>query len=188
MRSEEGAFRFEDVARTLCEKLIRRHPHVFGDVEVLDSAEVLRNWEAIKAAERNDATRSMLDGIPLGLPALQRAQRVQARASRVGFDWSNAADVLLKVEEEIQEIREALRGEDANRTAEEIGDLLFSIVNFSRFNSIHAEEALRQAVDRFVRRFSELERRVIADGRSLDATTAEEMERYWNAVKADESD
>jgi tetrapyrrole methylase family protein/MazG family protein len=187
IRSEEGEFLLEDVARGLSEKLIRRHPHVFGDVEVSDSAEVLRNWEAIKAEERNDPDRSMLEGLPSGLPALHRAQRVQARASRVGFDWSNAADVLSKVEEEIREIREALAAEESIRTSEEIGDLLFSIVNFSRFNGIHAEEALRQAVDRFVNRFSEVERRMTADGRSLEASSLEEMDRYWNVVKADEA-
>ena len=184
IRTEEGSFSLSDVAANLSEKLVRRHPHVFGDARVKDSAEVLKNWEAIKAEERGNAPRPMLEGLPRGLPALQRAERVQSRASRVGFDWSRASEVLDKVEEEIREIREA--GDDAERTREEIGDLLFSIVNFSRHCGVHPEDALRDAVDRFVRRFSEVERRLEADGRSLAEATLEEMDACWKAVKADE--
>ena len=203
IRKEEGAFEFEDVANRLADKLIRRHPHVFADVKADTSADVIRNWEAIKAQERaqnvaetNDsrdegeaakpARRSVVDGIPRHLPALQRAQRVQSRAARVGFDWDDVSDVIGKVEEELAEVREALASGDAKHLKEELGDLLFATVNLSRFQAINAEEALDAAVKKFAVRFNDVERRIHASGRKLNDCTLEEMDAEWDTVKREE--
>jgi len=203
IRKEEGAFEFEDVANRLADKLIRRHPHVFADVKADTSADVIRNWEAIKAQERaqnvaetgdsrnegeaaEPAHRSVVDGIPRHLPALQRAQRVQSRAARVGFDWDDVSDVIGKVEEELAEAREALASGDAKHLKEELGDLLFATVNLSRFQAINAEEALEAAVKKFAVRFNDVERRIHASGRKLDDCTLEEMDAEWDNVKRDE--
>jgi tetrapyrrole methylase family protein/MazG family protein len=190
IRSEEGAFTFDDVADKLADKLIRRHPHVFGDVQADTPEEVIRNWEAIKAREKRAGVdgeetkpRSVADGLPRHLPSLQRAQRVQVRAARVGFDWDDVADVICKVEEELAETREALASGDVAHFKEEIGDLLFAAVNLSRFQEINAEEALDAAVGKFVRRFQEVERRIHASGRTLDDCTLEEMDAEWDNVK-----
>jgi tetrapyrrole methylase family protein/MazG family protein len=203
IRKEEGAFEFEDVANRLADKLIRRHPHVFADVKADTSADVIRNWEAIKAQERaqnvaetsdsrnegeaaEPAHRSVVDGIPRHLPALQRAQRVQSRAARVGFDWDDVSDVIGKVEEELAEAREALASGDAKHLKEELGDLLFATVNFSRFQAINAEEALDAAVKKFAVRFNDVERRIHASGRKLADCTLEEMDAEWDNVKREE--
>jgi len=186
IREEEGAFCLDDVAHTLCDKLIRRHPHVFGDVDVADADEVIRNWEAIKADEKGSGPGSVLDGVPRELPALHRAQRVQSRASRVGFDWADKRDVLGKVDEELGELKDALGQGDGPRVRDEIGDLLFSIVNLCRFERIHAEEALRQTIAKFSRRFVEIEKRVREEGRTLETLTLAEMDRHWDAIKREE--
>ena len=182
IREEEGEFAFEDVAERLADKLIRRHPHVFGDVVVQDTSEVLRNWEAIKAAEKGDA-RSVVEGIPRHLPALQKAQRVQSRVARVGFDWERSDEVLAKVEEEIGEIRRAAQAGVKREIREEIGDLLFSLVNLCRFESMDAEETLQEAVEKFSKRFREVERRVWAEGRTPADCALEELEAHWQAAK-----
>lgn len=187
IREEQGAFAFDDVARVLADKMVRRHPHVFGDVTVADSGEVVRNWEAIKATEAGrPVAESALDGIPRALPALQRAQRLQARASRVGFDWPTPAAVWDKVDEELAETREALAAADAARLSEELGDLLFTVVNLCRLHAVQAEEALRQATARFERRFREVERRMAEEGRGLSRETLPDMDRHWAAVKRQE--
>jgi tetrapyrrole methylase family protein/MazG family protein len=186
IRKEHGTFGFEDVAHRLADKLIRRHPHVFGDTRVSDSEDVLRNWETIKAGEKERGSGSALDGIPRHLPALQRAQRVQSRASRVGFDWTRVEDVVAKVEEELAEVKKTLAGDDGERTAEEIGDLLFAVVNLSRFREIRAEQALQKTVTKFAKRFGEVERRVRADGRTLAGCSLAEMDAHWDAVKREE--
>jgi len=186
LRSEQGEFTFRDVVRQLCDKLVRRHPHVFGDVEVADSNEVLRNWESIKAEEKADERRSLLEGVPRHLPALQKAQRVQSRAARVGFDWSEAGDVLAKVEEELQETREAIKDQDAAAVQEEIGDLLFAVVNLGRFHQIDTEAALRGTIDKFTKRFQEIERRLHARGRAMSDCSLEEMDAVWEDVKREE--
>jgi tetrapyrrole methylase family protein/MazG family protein len=185
IRTEEGAFTFDDLAHRLADKLIRRHPHVFGDVQVSGSREVLRNWETIKAREKKPA-ESILDGVPRHLPALQRAQRMQSRASRVGFDWARTEDVVEKVEEELAEVRKTLDAGDENRTAEEIGDLLFAVVNLSRFLGIHAEQALDGTIAKFLKRFRKVEQRVREAGRGLGDCDLAEMDAHWEAVKREE--
>lgn len=187
IRREEGNFSLDDVAHLLSEKLIRRHPHVFGTIEVADSDEVLRNWEAIKATEKADAaSRSAIAGVPRHLPALLRGQRVQAKAARVGFDWADIHDVHAKVEEELAELKEAIEQGDPAAMAHEMGDMLFSLVNLSRFLEIDAETAMTGTVERFMRRFRAVESRVWAEGRELRECTLEELDAHWEAVKATE--
>lgn len=189
IREEQGSFDFDKVADGLAEKLVRRHPHVFGDVSADTPDAVLKNWEAIKAAERgNGAAKSAVDGIPRHLPALQKAQRVQTRAARIGFDWAEVDGVLQKVEEEVHETREALDAGDERRVKEELGDLLFSIVNFSRHCGVDAEEALQAAVARFTDRFRGMEQRLRADGISPAECSLEDMDARWEAVKAELSE
>lgn len=187
IREEEGLFTFDDVAEALAEKLIRRHPHVFGDAVADSSGQVLRNWEAIKQAEKGKAPdRSAIDGVPATLPALLKAQRMQSKASRVGFDWEDAAGAIDKLEEEVAEVREAVVSGDKEGVAEEIGDLLFSVVNYCRFVDVDAESALEGANKKFARRFREVERRVRGQGRTLKACTLAELDEVWEAVKAEE--
>ncbi|MDX9866429.1 MAG: nucleoside triphosphate pyrophosphohydrolase [Kiritimatiellia bacterium] len=187
IREEEGRFTFDEVARTLADKLIRRHPHVFGEVRVGSSGQVLRNWEAIKQTEPGKpVNRSALDGVPRSLPALLKAQRMQAKASRVGFDWQNAAGATAKVGEELAELQEAAAAGDPQRVTEEMGDLLFSLVNTCRFLDVDAEQALEAANRKFDRRFREVERRLRAQGRMFQGSTLEELDAVWEAVKAGE--
>ena len=184
IRSEEQAFTFDDVAHGIADKLIHRRPQVFGDVKVADSAEVLANWEQLKAKEKKD--RSTLAGIPRHLPALQKAQRLQSRAARVGFDWDHVHDVVAKIDEELAETREAMQSGDAEHLAEELGDLLFSVVNLARFSGINAEEALRQTCDKFIRRFKGVEQRVKDSGQVLHECGLESLDAHWDAVKVEE--
>ncbi len=194
LQEERGAFSFDAVVENVCEKLVRRHPHVFGDTRVADSEEVLRNWEAIKAEEKKKksagegAVRSVVDGAPRHLPALYKADQVQSRAARVGFDWDKIGDVLAKVDEELAEVKSILAGPDRDGLDGEIGDLLFAVVNFARFNGISSEDALNGAIAKFIRRFKEVEKRVRAQGREMSGCTLAEMDEHWNAVKADEND
>ena len=179
--AEENRFTIEDVAGTIVGKLKRRHPHVFGDLEVRDSEEVLRNWEEIKKGEGNE---SVLSGVPGGLPALLRARRVQEKAKRVGFDWDSIDGVMAKVIEEMRELKEASESGDRARVDEEFGDLLFSLVNFSRFLRVDAEDSLRKTIDKFSARFQAMERRAKEIGiSSLESCTLEEMDRLWEEAK-----
>jgi tetrapyrrole methylase family protein/MazG family protein len=187
IREEEGLFTLDDVAKALAEKLIRRHPHVFGDAVADSSGQVLRNWEAIKQTEKGKAAdRSAIDGVPASLPALLKAQRVQAKASRVGFDWEDASGATEKIAEELQELREAVASGDKQKLTEEAGDLLFSVVNYCRFLDVDAESALEGTNKKFSRRFREVERRVREQGRNLKACTLAEMDAIWDNVKEDE--
>lgn len=187
LRAEEGAFTFDDVADRLATKLVRRHPHVFGDVRVEGTQDVLRNWERIKAQEKSDgqSRRSLLEGIPRHLPALQKAQRVQARAARVGFDWDDIADVIAKVDEELAETKDAIAQGNAAEVEEEIGDLLFAVVNLCRFVDVQSEDALRATVGKFTNRFAQVEQRLHAQGKELRDCTLAEMDTVWEAVKAE---
>lgn len=187
IRREHGLFCFDDVVETVRDKLIRRHPHVFGEVRVSDTTEVLKNWEAIKANEKKDGIRSALEGVPRHLPALQRAQRIQSRASRVGFDWENSSDVLAKIGEELDEVKQAAAESEKEHLEEELGDLLFAIVNFCRFLEINAEEALERTIVKFTRRFQEVERQMRNDGRNLEGSSLAEMDAYWEAAKKTET-
>ncbi len=186
IRAEEGTFDFDDVVDKLYEKLVRRHPHVFGSERAADAEEVLGRWEQIKAREGRGRD-SVLDGVPPHLPALMRAHQVQSRASRVGFDWTQAQDVLAKVEEELAEVRAALREGRSDRVRDEIGDLLFAVVNLSRFQKLHAEELLRHSVDKFARRFRAVEVRLKAASKSLADCTLDEMDAVWAQVKREEA-
>jgi tetrapyrrole methylase family protein/MazG family protein len=187
IREEEGLFSLDDVARALAEKLIRRHPHVFGDAVVDSSGQVLRNWEAIKQTEKGKKPdRSAIDGVPATLPALLKAQRVQSKAARVGFDWEDAKGATGKIEEELQELREAEASGDRQQLTEEVGDLLFSVVNYCRFLDVDAESALEGSNRKFSRGFREVERRVREQGRALKECTLAEMDAIWDEVKREE--
>lgn len=191
IREEAGQFSLDDVAHGLAEKLIRRHPHVFGDVQVAGSSDVLRNWEAIKRTEKRAADggpRSALDGVPAALPALVRAQRIQSKASRAGFDWPDVAGVEAKLDEERAELEEARRSGDAEDVRREVGDLLFTVVNLCRFLHVDAEDALQDASNRFGRRFRGVERRVAAEGREMRVCSMTDLDAHWEAAKGEEDD
>ena len=194
MASERGAFDFHDVARTITEKMHRRHPHVFGADKKADPDTLNRAWEQHKADERaaEAATGahigaqppSALDGVALALPALMRAQKLQRRAARVGFDWPDLAPVLGKIDEELAEIREALtEGAAPEAVAEEIGDLLFACVNVARHLGVDAEVALRGCNAKFTRRFNHIESRLAEQHRTTEDASLEEMEDYWVEAK-----
>ena len=183
---EEQRFTIDDVAGSIVEKLVRRHPHVFGDVQVKDAKNVLENWEEIKKQERRDAGQqqpSHLDGIPKSLPALMRAQRVQSRAARQGFDWPNAEGALDKVEEEFAELRQAQSDQSTEAIEDEFGDLLFSVVNTARFLQINPEDALRRSVDKFERRFRAIESELNKSDRSMRDTALSELDELWDEIK-----
>ena len=183
---EEKSFTFDDVANSIVEKLIRRHPHVFGDIQVTGADEVLKNWEQIKKTEKGDKPRSTLDGIPKSLPALHKAHLVAKRAARVGFDWENANGALDKLEEEIAEVREAAAEGAEEKVGEEIGDVLFAAVNLSRFFGKNPEDLLHQTIAKFTRRFQFIEDRVHALGKNMTDCTLAEMDAIWNEAKAKE--
>ena len=185
---EQGEFTMADVLQAVLRKMTRRHPHVFGNAEVADAGEALRQWERIKRSEASsdEGTRSALDGVPKSLPSLIRAQRLQAKAGRVGFDWPTWQEAWSKVREEMAETDEAMLAGDANRVRAELGDLLFSLVNVARLLEIDAEGSLRQAADTFTRRFKEVEVAMRAEGRQVDEASAEELDRQWLAVKSRE--
>lgn len=181
--SEAGEFDLAEVVRGIHAKIVRRHPHVFGDVKLRDAEGVLQNWERLKAAERqaNDKLEAgLLDSIALALPALVQAQTYQQRAGRVGFDWRDIQGVLDKVDEEMAEVRTAA---DEPARAAEIGDLLFSVVNLARWYHVDAESALREANARFRQRFGFIEEAARKDGRNLQDMTLEEMDAYWDSAK-----
>lgn len=183
IRNEKKEFDFNDVANRISDKLINRHPHVFGDVKVSSAKEVLANWEVIKTKEKKGGQGSVLEGVPRHLPALQKAQRIQSRAARFGFDWARIEDVIRKVDEELAETKEAIAGNDADRVKDELGDLLFAVVNLCRFREILAEHALESTISKFTRRFQDVERRVREDGRELKDCSLAELDAHWEAVK-----
>jgi tetrapyrrole methylase family protein/MazG family protein len=183
IRHEQKNFDFDDVAHAIARKLIRRHPHVFDKAIAKTSQAVIRNWEAIKLTEKPAGRRSVIDGVPKHLPALLKAQRVQAKAARVGFDWNDHHGVLDKLEEETRELRQALRGKRRSAIQEEMGDVLFSLVNLCRFLAIDAEDALRLTTRKFCRRFKEVETRVDREGRKMADCSLAELEQHWQAVK-----
>ena len=201
-----GHFSLDDVYRSICEKLIRRHPHVFGDTQADNAGQVLKNWEAIKRAEREAAAKderrpSALDGVPAAMPGLQRAQRLQTKAARVGFDWKDIAPVLAKIREEIDELEEEMAPlanaivapidqRDGGTTppgreklAGELGDLLFAIVNLARFLQIDPEQAIQQTNRKFIRRFHHIEAVLAERGKTPAESTLEEMDAIWEASK-----
>lgn len=189
LAQEEGAFTARDVVRGIVEKMIRRHPHVFGGERVADSDEVLRNWERIKEqekAERGEHRRGVLDGLPPGLPALVRAQRLGEKAARVGFDWAEPGQVLAKIREELQELQTAVDADDRRAAREEVGDLLFATAMLARKLNHDPEAALASANRKFMRRFQAIESRVAASDASMGSLGLQRLEELWDEVKAAE--
>ena len=186
---ERGEFAMAEVLHKVLQKMTSRHPHVFADAQVADARQALSQWERIKRAEgRGDGSpRSALDGVPQSLPSLLRAQRLQVKAGRVGFDWPTWREAWSKVREEMAETDEAVTAGDAARIKGEIGDLLFSLVNVARLLDIDAEDSLRKAADTFTRRFKEVEAAMRADGRQVDEASAEDLDREWEAAKSREA-
>ncbi|MGO8672779.1 MAG: nucleoside triphosphate pyrophosphohydrolase, partial [Capsulimonadaceae bacterium] len=184
LAGEAGDFGIDDVVQLIVDKLVRRHPHVFGDVYVENADQVLVNWEAIKRAEKgNEDRRSILDGIPRDLPALMRALEVSRRVVKVGFEWPGVDGVLDKVEEELNELRAELAVGDSDRAGAEFGDLLFTLVNVARHLKIDPEQALREMTVRFSNRFRHIEEHAAATGRAVDQLSLAEMEAVWQAAK-----
>lgn len=173
-------FNIEDVIQSISDKLIRRHPHVFSDTVVNNNSDILRNWEHIKLKE---GRKSLLDGIPKALPALNRAYRIQEKVAKVGFDWSDIKDVWNKVKEEFKEFKEAEESGDKEKTEEEFGDLLFALINYARFININPENALRKTNEKFIERFQYIEKKLAENGKSLIDSNLQEMDKYWEEAK-----
>ena len=183
---EEGSFDIYDAVTAIHDKLVRRHPHVFGDVQADDAEQVLVNWEKLKNEERKAENKSVLAGVPQALPALLRASRLTEKAARVGFDWRRTEDVFAKLQEEIGELHEAIDSGDQNKVHDEVGDLLFTLANIARKLDVNAEEALQSTNRKFTRRFESMERSVRERGQNLDQLTLEQMDALWDAAKASE--
>lgn len=187
LAKEEGSFTFQDVLNDIHDKLVYRHPHVFGDVKAENAEEALASWEAQKSKDaKHQAHNSILDDLPFALPALTRADKLQKRCAKVGFDWDNPADVLAKVDEELQEVKDELNAEyySPEKTAEELGDLLFASVNLCRHYKIDAETALRNANLKFEKRFRLLESEVKQQGKMVTNCSLSELDQIWNQIKA----
>lgn len=186
---EQDAFDIGDVLEGICEKLISRHPHIYGDVEAKDEEAVKQNWEKIKLKEKGNKT--VLGGVPKGLPAMVKAMRIQEKARGVGFDWEEPAQVWQKVEEELGEFRAEVKAEnpesiDQDKASSEFGDLLFSLINYARFVGINPEEALERTNRKFMYRFNHLERRARELGLQLDEMSLAEMDKFWEEAKKTE--
>lgn len=179
--SEKRAFDIADVAHGICDKLIQRHPHIYGSVSVQDEQEVKRNWEQIKLKE---GRRSVLEGVPQSLPAMVKAQRIQEKVAGVGFDWENPAQVIEKVEEELEELKEALKVEQAGAIEEEFGDFLFSLINYARFVKVNPENALARTNTKFIKRFAYIERQAREREVPIQDLSLEEMDVYWEEAKS----
>lgn len=187
MHAEKGQFDLEQVCREIAAKMKRRHPHVFGEVRVADSAEVVRNWQQIKRGEKaGDARPSLLDAVPASQPSLMRAYAVSERAARTRFDWEDLTEVLAKLQEELAEFTAAVGRRDAAEVALEFGDILFTLVNVARFSGVHPETALTAAVQKFERRFRRMEAVVADSGRELESVPQSEKDRIWEAIKSQE--
>lgn len=186
MAREEGDFSFEDVVATICDKMVRRHPHVFGSEEERRQGAVAGSWEAIKDEERaqSGSDSSALDGVAIALPALKRAEKLGKRAARVGFDWPDSTGVIDKITEEATEVANARRQEDPSAIADELGDLLFAMVNLARHLQVDPEQALGAANRKFERRFRHMERQIRQSGGSVEAMSLDELEACWQSAKA----
>lgn len=178
--SENGAFDMADVAHGISEKLIRRHPHIYGDVEVADEEEVKKNWENIKLQE---GKKSVLEGVPKSLPALVKANRIQDKAAGIGFDWEASSQVLEKVKEELTELQTEIEQGNKQKIEEELGDVLFSLINYARFLEVDPESALEKTNKKFIKRFQYLEQKAQESNKSLQEMTLTEMDFFWEEAK-----
>ncbi|MDA9596937.1 nucleoside triphosphate pyrophosphohydrolase [Flavobacteriaceae bacterium] len=182
--SEKNAFDIADVAREISEKLIHRHPHIYGEIEVVNAKEVESNWEALKLKE---GKKSVLEGVPKSLPALVKAYRIQDKVTGVGFDWDNAAGVLDKIKEELEELQRELEANDSDKMEAELGDVIFSIVNYARFLKINPENALERTNKKFIKRFNNIELKAQALGKKINELTLAERESFWQEAKFEEN-
>ena len=187
LAKEHGDFEMKDIVRAICDKLIRRHPHVFGDVKANDSDEVLKNWEKIKTQERKDKHESLgvLAGVPDGLPPLLKANRIQSKAAHVGFDWpkGSAAPLFAKLDEEINELKEAAEENDPKHLADELGDVLFMTVNLARRLGVDPDAALNGVCEKFKQRFEFMENCAQNENKNLSDYTLEQLDKFWNEAK-----
>ncbi len=179
--SEQNQFTITEVINALCDKLIVRHPHIYGDVKVANEEDVKKNWEQIKLKE---GSRSVLGGVPHGLPAVVKAHRIQEKVKQVGFEWENAGQVFDKIKEEMSELEEAIQSGDKNKVEDEMGDVLFSWVNYARFLNIDAETALERTNQKFISRFKQMEELAISKGLNLADMSLVEMDKLWEEIKA----
>lgn len=177
---EQNQFSINDVINEICEKLIIRHPHIYGDVKVNDEEDVKKNWEKIKLKQ---GKKTLLSGVPVSLPATVKAMRLQEKAKQVGFEWEKTEDVWEKVEEEINELHEAIASADKSKIEEEFGDLIFSLVNYARFLQIDAENSLEKTNKKFISRFNQMEKEATEKGKNLADMSLEEMNNIWNSIK-----
>jgi MazG family protein len=182
--SEEGRFTIADVSHEVVDKLVRRHPHVFGESAARDTGAVLKQWDAIKRAERESNGAPYFAGLTRALPALILAQKAQSKAARVGFDWSEIREVMAKVDEELQEAKQAIASRDPAAIEEEMGDVLFAVVNLARKNHLDAETVLTAATEKFIARFHAMERELAKQGKKLGESNLAAMDEIWNQVKA----
>jgi XTP/dITP diphosphohydrolase len=178
--SEKKAFDIGDVAHHIADKLIHRHPHIYGEVKVENADQVAENWEAIKLKE---GKKSVLEGVPKSLPALVKAYRIQDKVSGIGFDWEKAEAVFDKVKEELDELKEEVKAKNTDNIEAEWGDVIFSLVNYARFLNINPENALERTNKKFIKRFNHIERKAEEDGKRVNELTMNEMERYWQEAK-----
>lgn len=184
MAEETGDFNLDQVADGVCQKLVHRHPHVFGTVKADTVGQVLDNWDAIKMEEKNQQTYTdTLLSVPHAFPGIMRAAKVQKRAAKVGFDWADSQGAWDKLHEEIDEVRAAEQSGNADAVAEEVGDLLFSVVNVTRFLKVDGEEAISKATDKFISRFDKMEQLAVSKGLNLKELTLEEMDALWDEIK-----
>lgn len=182
MGSETGDFDIKDVCDKLCDKLIFRHPHIYGNVQANTSDEVKQNWEELKLKEKN-GNKSVLSGVPAALPAMIKAHRIQDKARNVGFDWEKPEQVWNKVEEELNEVKSEIANQNADATAAEFGDLIFSIINAARLYHVNPENALEMTNKKFIRRFNYVEEKTIKQGKNLHQMSLEELDAFWNEAK-----
>ena len=178
--SEQNAFDIGEVANEICDKLINRHPHIYGDTKVDDADQVIKNWESIKLKEGRN---SVLEGVPKSLPALVKAFRIQEKAAGVGFEWDNAKDVLDKVKEEITEFNQEVEDQNHDKMEDEFGDVLFSLINYARYLKINPESALERTNKKFIKRFKYIEESAKNEGKVVNELTLDQMEFFWNKVK-----
>jgi tetrapyrrole methylase family protein/MazG family protein len=188
MAEQEGLFSLDDVLCEINEKLVRRHPHVFGSMGSIDTDEVIVNWDKIKSEEKKGKRKSVLDDIPASFPAMQRSLKIQERVRKVGFDWADAGDCMKKVHEEFGEFTDAVKSGNLDDIEHELGDVFFSLINVSRFLKVNPDEALRKANNRFLSRFSYIEKKLLERGLSSEDATLEQMEDLWQEAKKNESE